>query len=64
MSSDLALDALMQRSEAILIAAAGILPFENFHEVIDGNRRWRIVGTEKLQPGNTNLLYFVGLAGK
>ena len=64
MSSNLALDALVQRSQAILIAAAGAVPLENFQEVVDGNRTWRIVGTEKLQPGNTALLYFVGLAGR
>lgn len=56
---------LVKRSTQILIVAPGpTLPDDlaDFEEVIDGTVTYRITGTETLRPGDTTLLYFVGIA--
>lgn len=50
----------VKRSEQILIAVADS-DIEGFDEVLDEEVRWRITGVEKLKPGSTTLLYFVGV---
>lgn len=34
----------------------------NYHELLDGDVRWRVKVVEELKPGGTALLYFVGVA--
>lgn len=60
-------DSLVKRSEAIMIVALGptvTADLQDYDEVIDGSKTWRIEGVEKLQPADVVLLYFVGVAGK
>ncbi len=58
---------LVKRSEAIMMVGLGptaTADLSDYDEVVDGASRWRIVGVEKLAPGSTTLLYYVGVEGK
>lgn len=52
---------LLKKSKAILLVATDT-ELEGYEEVIDGTSRKRILAVEKLKPGSTTLLYFVGIS--
>lgn len=53
---------LLKRSTQIIIVAA-TADLSGYQEIIDSDtKRWKIVGMEKLQPADTTLLYFIGVA--
>ena len=55
------LDGMATSNAVLLFPAAdddGEL-LEGFHEVVDGDRTWRIMRVEILQPGDTRLLYAI-----
>lgn len=54
-------DDLMKRIESFYIVAHKSQALETFNEIIDGSERYKIVHVEKLQPGSTVLLYFIGV---
>ena len=51
---------LLKRSEQVIIVAS-TSDLSQYHEVIDNSIRWKIEGMEKLAPGATTLLYFIGV---
>lgn len=52
---------LLKRSSQIIIIATTV-DISDFQEVIDTDtKRWKILGMETLKPGDTTLLYFVGV---
>lgn len=52
----------VKRSTKIALVATGV-SMSPFEEVIDADgSRWKIQGFSELTPGDTTLLYFVGLA--
>ncbi len=57
---------LLKGAGAIMIAALGPGATDDlldFDEVVDGTKRWRITdGGQKLEPGDTTLLYFLPVA--
>ena len=59
LSSEIA-DLLARSSQVIIVASTADLTAYN--EVIDSDTtRWKILGLEKLKPGDTTLLYFIGV---
>ena len=55
---------LIKRSEQIMIVALGATSTDDlstFDEVLDGTQLWKITTVETLKPGDTTLLYFVGV---
>lgn len=52
---------LLKRSSQIIIVAS-TADLKSYNEVIDSDSsRWKIVGMETLKPGDTTLLYFIGV---
>ena len=56
--------ALVKNSEQIMLIGPGlnlVEALEESDEVIDGDTRWHVTGTDRLKPGDTTVLYFVGV---
>lgn len=54
-------DFLKQSTKVLIIATADDL--EGYHKVLDGTRRWTITGMTCLEPGDTKVLWFIGVGG-
>lgn len=54
------IDGMKTSNAVVLFAAAddGGYSLEDFHEIVDGSRVWRIIRVEVLQPASDRLLYF------
>jgi hypothetical protein len=55
-----ALQELVKRSKMVLMAPPEV-DLEGYDELVDRGERWRITGVQKLEPGDTVLLYYVGV---
>lgn len=56
---------LVKKAEQIFIitpVSGETNDYSTFHELLDGAVPYRIIGVEKLKPGSTTLLYFIGVA--
>lgn len=54
-------DFLKQSTKVLIIATSDDL--EGYHKVLDGTRRWTITGMTCLEPGDTKVLWFIGVGG-
>jgi hypothetical protein len=52
---------LLQRSEKLMYVASS-LDLSNYNEVIDGSKRWTVLGAEVLEPGPIIMLWWFFLA--
>lgn len=52
---------LLKRSQQMIMLSTQV-DISAYNEVVDSDStRWKIIGMEKLRPGETTLLYFVGV---